>query len=774
MNRLFLLVSLCLIANLGACLQDPAMLPKQNGAALTNKSSSTSQAVATTTERTGAERASLSANATLAQEITVSDQSAIAGTTITFPPGSLSISTDITIEESVQVATANTAAELGLGDSFGKVGAAVSIQPVVRLDPAQPFTVSLTIPDGASLSLTDALSTLLVIYKVQVFAENKTVVGIIPRSELVVDGKNVSFKSSYFGAFQSTFANEVFTDPKQVVSATQIQTKQEVANLPQISVSGRSPFIVGAGQTVEISGANFRPTMRLAMGGTSVSDLKVLSDVRASFTAPSNDAFGLTNLTADQDGTSQTVSLFYKGSKTDLPVSTFAETDVCSGVRYYDAGGVIRIGKKSCGGPDLSALTSDVLKTGVSVAGVSGALVPAPALCTSNGQVGCVTTAVFKAADLSNLAATNIKTGVVIAGITGGYSGVSISDCSSDGEINCRAIATYKAIDMTKISGSNIRSGITIAGITGQFPSYAFPLSYAGDGGVTNDLDSATFDGRIKSSAQFQWWDQAGVRHVHAGDPDIASTNIANGINFFGTTGSLIGGSTCTSDGQQNCVTNFRYKSVDTDPAFLSMWDIRAGKTVGGISGNLHFYKNMASTTLYNRNTGTASNASLDIYDTIDDYNNNGTFPNQNPWPAPMISPGMNWVRDIQSDSDMSNTCNGAEDCVYRDMVTHMLWSKDDATVRNWEASITYCHGLNSSNFGGYSSGWRLPAAKELLQAHIDGIWAKKTPLNFVAANYWSATTNSTTLGNAYLVTFHSGTSYATVKSGTAQVTCVR
>src|SRR5690606_33510875 len=106
--------------------------------------------------------------------------------------------------------------------------------------------------------------------------------------------------------------------------------------------------------------------------------LRVLSDVRASFTAPSYDGFGLANLTVDQDGTSQTVSLFYKGSKTDLPVISLSESEVCSGTKYYDTSGTLRTGTKACAGP---------------------------AACTENGQVGCVTTSAYKAGDFSNLSA---------------------------------------------------------------------------------------------------------------------------------------------------------------------------------------------------------------------------------------------------------------------------------------------------------------------------------------------------------------------------------
>jgi hypothetical protein len=46
-------------------------------------------------------------------------------------------------------------------------------------------------------------------------------------------------------------------------------------------------------------------------------------------------------------------------------------------------------------------------------------------VCTRDGQVGCLTTAAFKAADVSNISAGNIKSGVTIAGQLGDYTGIA-------------------------------------------------------------------------------------------------------------------------------------------------------------------------------------------------------------------------------------------------------------------------------------------------------------------------------------------------------------
>ena len=280
--------------------------------------------------------------------------------------------------------------------------------------------------------------------------------------------------------------------------------------------------------------------------------------------------------------------------------------------------------------------------------------------------------------------------------------------------------------------------------MTGAYPSSTNLLTGADN---TADLDFATFDAKIKSSASFEWFDAAGNRYTNTGDTYIATGNIANGISIFSTAGTLAGGSFCSDDGQIGCVTTSRYKSMDTDASVISAWDIRKGKTVGGLAGEIVFYKNMANTKTFNRTSGTSAADGVDLYDTIDDYNSNGAFPNQNPkgWDQ---ATGANWLRDSVSDDGSGSSgiandglCNGGETCVYIDRISGLRWLRDNGSDRTWENGISYCE--NSAN-GGYSD-WRLPTQKELQQAYINGIWSLKaaTMLNLSSAYYWSASTRS-------------------------------
>jgi hypothetical protein len=140
--------------------------------------------------------------------------------------------------------------------------------------------------------------------------------------------------------------------------------------------------------------------------------------VQASFVVPSTTGFGPLNLTVEQDGVSQKITLFYQGAS-DFPVSTKPASEICAGEKFYDASGSLKVGTRSCNGPNLSQLTPGNIKSGITIAGVTGTVVPAPADCSSDGQIGCRTTAAFKAANVSSVSAWDLRVGRTLAGVSG-------------------------------------------------------------------------------------------------------------------------------------------------------------------------------------------------------------------------------------------------------------------------------------------------------------------------------------------------------------------
>ena len=378
----------------------------------------------------------------------------------------------------------------------------------------------------------------------------------------------------------------------------------------------------------------------------------------------------------------------------------------------------------------------------VTVGGVVGTL----ANCSADGTTACLTVSGFPSANTSG-AAAKIITGQTLAGISGSATAAP-ANCSTDGQTNCVAITTFPALQKSLLTLDVLKNGTVINGVTGAYPNASYPLAGST---ATADLTAATFNAQAKSSTAFEYFDSAGVRQTGSGDTDITGANIASGIDIFSTTGTF--GANCTADGQTACITTSTFKSVDTSA--LTVWDIRKGKSAGGIAGSIAFYKNMANTSFFNRTTGTGSAAGLDVYDTIDDANSNGSFPTQNNtgWDQ---ATGANWTAVV------ANT-------VYKDNITGLVWLKDYGSGYSWEDAITYCE--NSTN--GSRTDWRLPTQKEQMQAYTDGIWSQKTAMSLDTLTYWSATTISGATGNVWVMNPGYGDNLNGGKGDNRRVLCV-
>jgi hypothetical protein len=488
--------------------------------------------------------------------------------------------------------------------------------------------------------------------------------------------------------------------------------------------------------------------------------------------------------------------------------------DVFAGIQY-GAGGTSSTGT-------LTLASAANVRTSQGAFGRGGnSVTPTLADCASDGATGCVAVTGYKAANMTNVTEATIRSGVTIAGVTGNFPSAThpLSDASATTDLSSLAASTsagsyewwssngtrytgtisdagtinpttatqtfntsvYRTFTVAgngNLTAANIKNGTTIFGVTGAYPSSTYPLAGADN---TADLDFATFDAKIKSTVDFEWFDAAGNRYTNTGDADIAAGNLKDGISIFGTAGTLIGGPYCTGDGQTSCVTSSRYKSMDTDSTVISVWDIRKGKAAGGLTGELVFHRSMANTGNFNRTSGTGALSGVDVYDTIDDYNNGGAFPTQNPagW---YQATGANWLRNSVSDvgggvSGVAGDgiCNGSEACVYTDRLTDLSWLRDDGTTRNWESAIAYCEGLTS---GGYSD-WRLPTQKELMQAYTNGIWSQKaaTRLDLAVSSsilYWSSSTRSYDTTYAFRVSLVSGYVWSDAKTTANYAVCVR
>ncbi|MCX6117293.1 MAG: DUF1566 domain-containing protein [Proteobacteria bacterium] len=506
---------------------------------------------------------------------------------------------------------------------------------------------------------------------------------------------------------------------------------------------------------------------------------------------------------------------------------------------------------------DATLALAGNIRSGVTLAGTAGSVTAAPANCSSAGQQSCVATGTYfagvacaangsacylpsyalttqplKAIDYDNIDANkaSIRSSLALSGISG-----TLADCTTNGSQGCVTTASYKSADLTNLSAGNIKTGVTIAGQAGDFPSATYTLAGAG---VTADLDSATFNAKIKSSSSFEYWDSTGARQTGAGDADITVSNIANTVDIFGATGTYTG----------------------TAP---NVWDLRAGVTVSGVTGklrvncrsaaNLATYDNAgypflvsvangteiitaASHGLTNNTTvrfyGTAlpgnvsenttyyvisanandfqvsatlagaahnltsngtnvyvykwGNGTTDIWDTLDD---NGGYVTATPtytgWSSNNLCGGIaasdtddNVWKDVATNGDGStaSTCTlHPANCSFKDKITGLELAKADSTDRTWTASTQLCD--NSTHNG--KTDWRLPTQKELMDIYNHGFKATAGQTGWMISgdlnvDFWSSTTQSNDLLSAFSVHMGLGYTATSWKPASKRALCVR
>jgi hypothetical protein len=438
---------------------------------------------------------------------------------------------------------------------------------------------------------------------------------------------------------------------------------------------------------------------------------------------------------------------------------------------------------------DMTKLTAANVKKNVSIAGVTGnypsSTYPLPG---ENPSVDTLTTANFNSKVTgsgyfewwgpdgthmwlttgdTDIVAGNIKSGANIFGVAGNVTVESHNDCSSDAQVGCITTASYKAANMTNVTAGNVKDGVVIAGITGDYPSSTYPLSGAS---ATADLDSATFNAKVKASTSFEYWNSAGVRQTGAGDADITAAKIKLNVNIFGTIGTYVGEA--------------------PDP-----WDIRTGASINGVSGNLKLNcRNTIVSDRYNYDgsansipdVGTTAGTTNDWWDTLEEYNDNRAFPAMN-FPA-------GWTSDNYCDADnfLDLTSDGAcdtsgDECIMLDRIQNLMFSETipSGTEYTWPQAVAYCANLVH---GGYSD-WRLPTQKELMSAFVHGIRELRTgdgapdidEFAHVSMDnqFWSATTVYSTSASEMGIharMVHLGTGYSTgfLKTDDRWVICVR
>ncbi len=214
---------------LGGCMSGPGFL-KQDDSGL--------KEVGTTTSSEGVVNASLDGSSDLTQVVKTDSSSPVGQVELSFPPGSVAIATEVEIQSGTDLASESFANEAGLSDA-GAVSSgsqAIVISSSDNAPAAQAFTVALPIPDGAALRLVGGdLEFMVVLYKV--FKDGAYHAGVLPRSDITIEGGLARFKTVNFGSYQLAFTEKKVEAKSERPAETPILTKNQEKALTPFSLS---------------------------------------------------------------------------------------------------------------------------------------------------------------------------------------------------------------------------------------------------------------------------------------------------------------------------------------------------------------------------------------------------------------------------------------------------------------------------------------------------------------------------------------------------------
>ncbi len=486
--------------------------------------------------------ASFKANSKTKQKVSAPKGSSAEGAEAEISPGSLSVDAEVSVIEGAPLNIPEVYAAVDLEqDSEVSAGKPIAVVASNDASLAQPMSISLPVPEETGFWLGGSSNVIVLFHSKS--KDGSGSVGIMPSASVTVSGNTAKIEVTEFGIYQAVRVTVVVevrkavpvTYPPTVVRSTyNTDERAELARaLGAVEATSLSHVAAKPNESVTITGKFLHAALKLTIDSTAV-DIKLSNFSTATFVMPSVRA-GLVKAVI-KDGSKEIKSFdLVSDSATDgVPVWIGEASQFCAGVQYRNGEGALTTGTRDC---------------------------TVPANCASDGAVDCVTTSAYPAVDMAHAVATNIVSGTTIAGVSGSMTAPP-ADCNSNFQTACVATTSFKAVDPTNLVAANIKNGVAIAGLTGTYPSSSNTLANA-DGG-TADLDLATFDAKLKSTNTFEWFSADGTRYTNTGDADLGDdTKIKTGVSIFGTVG--------------------QYTGVSASDA----WNIRAGSSLGGVSGKL-------------------------------------------------------------------------------------------------------------------------------------------------------------------------------------------
>lgn len=451
------------------------------------------------------------------------------------------------------------------------------------------------------------------------------------------------------------------------------------------------------------------------------------------------------------------------GNQTDLQGKLLSSTPF----EFWDSAG----NRHVSAGDDNFAATN--IKEGVTILGLAGTMKPAPGPCSADGDSNCVATASHKSFDTRTLTASVIKKAESLGGIAGIYpspaaplagagatadlqggaafngqvtsagsveyfdsqgrhytktivelvpsdikTGITLfgvagsvppspSACTATTATGCLTSSEFPSYQAGQIAAGALKKGVQIGGVTGAYPSSAFPLA---NNTSMVDLDFSSFTARIKSSADFEFWDAKGTKYIESGSADIAAQNILKSKTIFNTAGAALP------------------PTVVPVPRNKVRIGVRTGNQQGTVKVSC---------------ANTARSATTDNI-TYDDFNGDSSIPSHQPFGSDRACRSGTFVDQRLGGFSCSSS---SRRCVFKDTISGLNWygikldSSGGQVFVTLEDAYNYC-----SSISAYGGGWRLPTQKELFAAFAHGL-RQASLANFkiypFGSKLWTSTSSS-------------------------------
>lgn len=414
-----------------------------------------------------------------------------------------------------------------------------------------------------------------------------------------------------------------------------------------------------------------------------------------------------------------------------LPYRQQAEAEVCAGEEYiHPADMQKKVGTKDCikqlavhdckshtqgdcivkspyKAVAKSSLDPMKIREGQKILGVDGKMNAnnhnSP--CTASLQKDCQILEPYTALDKKLLVGSNIKDGATILGVQGTYKDPDPQPPCSEAVVDgCFLSGRYTAVGRDLLKPANVKAGVTIALVKGAFPSKAFPLDTFQPG--NDNLSATEFYSALTNTESYNYFTRTGQQYQLTAVPNLKAENIKDGLTVLGVLGTA-------KPLEEPDYQKVRFKTGLYGGKGKMKLDCRSAFPAGHDMSNPH--------------------------GSIDDTGD--TKATTYKWGVETQCTEALWEDVSKNTSGQKEPCSSAKtDCVFRNVVTGLLWYKDATkNTASLSQAKAQCGGIPVTD----GKKWRVPTHRELLQAYVHRIRYLPASAQFLdpQGSYWSSST---------------------------------